>query len=171
MSKTSPLPASIEVNGDEIRRRRMALGETLTSFAAKVGISYGYLSQIERGTRRMSPPAVQGARPGARRARRAGRRAVQGGVMATPIERARHQVRDWPELTEAQAAAVRSLIVPAPRACGMTRLARDYADAYATAYRFTLRYIPPARWLLNVGLMPGTPVRATLALAARRACS
>ena len=53
----------------------------------------------------------------------------------------------------------------------MTGLARDYADAYATAYRFTLRYIPPARWLLNVGLMPGTPVRATLALAARRACA
>ena len=50
----------------------------------------------------------------------------------------------------------------------MTTLARDYADAYATAYRW-FRDTVPGGWLLSAGLIPGSPLRNTLRAVERRA--
>jgi hypothetical protein len=52
------LPPSVKVDGAAVRARRIELGETIVSFAPRVPMSVGYLSQIERGRkpRRMSPP-------------------------------------------------------------------------------------------------------------------
>jgi hypothetical protein len=50
----------------------------------------------------------------------------------------------------------------------MTRLARDYTDAYATAYRW-FRNTVPGGWLLSAGLIPGSPLRITLAAVKHRA--
>lgn len=53
----NPEPASVPVRGAEIRKRRKLKGHTLTQFAARCGITFQYLSQIERGSRpRVSPP-------------------------------------------------------------------------------------------------------------------
>lgn len=52
-----PPHSSVEVDGAAIRRARQDLGQTITSFAPQVPMSVGYLSQIERGNKRMSPPA------------------------------------------------------------------------------------------------------------------
>ncbi|MER7167277.1 helix-turn-helix transcriptional regulator [Micromonospora sp. NPDC000207] len=49
--------ASVVIDGDKLRRTRKAAGLTITQLAARLGISIGYLSQIERGTRRTVPPA------------------------------------------------------------------------------------------------------------------
>jgi transcriptional regulator with XRE-family HTH domain len=51
-----PRPASVEVNGDELRERRQLAGYTLAGFAAKCGLSLQFLSELERGTKRVSPP-------------------------------------------------------------------------------------------------------------------
>lgn len=53
----SPPHSSVEVDGAAIRRARQNLGQTITTFAPACGLSVGYLSQIERGHKRMSPPA------------------------------------------------------------------------------------------------------------------
>jgi DNA-binding XRE family transcriptional regulator len=55
--QTTDVPhANVAVDGAAIRKRRQEMGETVTSFAERVGCSFGYLSQIERGTRpRVSP--------------------------------------------------------------------------------------------------------------------
>ena len=54
------LSATITVNGDAIRQRRMALGLTLQGFAPTAQISYQYLSQLERGSRqRVTPPTFR----------------------------------------------------------------------------------------------------------------
>lgn len=52
-----PSPASVEIDGAQLRELRKLSGETLVTFAPKCGIGYQYLSQIERGDRpRVSPP-------------------------------------------------------------------------------------------------------------------
>jgi transcriptional regulator with XRE-family HTH domain len=57
VQKTDVPSSNVEVDGIAIRERRKDLGETLTSFAAKAGISFGYLGQIERCERvSISPP-------------------------------------------------------------------------------------------------------------------
>jgi len=38
----------------------------------------------------------------------------------------------------------------------MKRLARDYVIAYADCYRWLYRVCPPWRWLLSLGLWPGS---------------
>lgn len=48
--------ASVEIDGVELRRLRKAAGLTITQLAARLGITIGYLSMIERGTRRTVPP-------------------------------------------------------------------------------------------------------------------
>ena len=54
---TSPQPASVEVDGDQLRTLRKLRGETLETFAERCGITFQYLSQIERGNRpNVSPP-------------------------------------------------------------------------------------------------------------------
>lgn len=59
MTNTSPmvLPSGVEVDGNAIRELRKQLGFTITGLAPRVPMSIGYLSQIERGTRKVvSPP-------------------------------------------------------------------------------------------------------------------
>lgn len=57
---TKPLSPNVPVDGDAVRARRIELGETIVSFAPKIPMSVGYLSQIERGRRqRVSPPRFQ----------------------------------------------------------------------------------------------------------------
>jgi transcriptional regulator with XRE-family HTH domain len=54
---TNTQPAGVEVDGNALRELRKSLGYTLVAFAPKADISFGYLSQIERGWRkRVSPP-------------------------------------------------------------------------------------------------------------------
>jgi len=57
MPKRTPvIPAGVEINGDRLRELRKLRGETLEEFAPRCGISFGYLSQIERRHRpRVSP--------------------------------------------------------------------------------------------------------------------
>jgi transcriptional regulator with XRE-family HTH domain len=47
--------ASVEVDGYKLRNLRKLQGHTLESLAAKVEISFGFLSQIERGNRNVGP--------------------------------------------------------------------------------------------------------------------
>lgn len=58
MPKQTPVvTAGVEINGDKLRELRKHRGETLEGFALRCGISFGYLSQIERRHRpRVSPP-------------------------------------------------------------------------------------------------------------------
>lgn len=49
--------ATYEVDGAEIRRRRMARGMRIADLARAAGISHSYLSRLETGRRRqMRPP-------------------------------------------------------------------------------------------------------------------
>ena len=51
-----PAPAGVEIDGAKLREMRKLRGETLEVFAARAGISFGYLSQLERHRRdRCSP--------------------------------------------------------------------------------------------------------------------
>jgi len=52
-------PAGVEVDGNALRELRKDLGYTITEFAPRVGISFGFLSQIERGHKRVSPPVFR----------------------------------------------------------------------------------------------------------------
>jgi transcriptional regulator with XRE-family HTH domain len=58
MPKRSPVVTSgVEIHGDKLRELRKQRGETLTEFALRCDISFGYLSQVERRVReRVSPP-------------------------------------------------------------------------------------------------------------------
>jgi hypothetical protein len=38
----------------------------------------------------------------------------------------------------------------------MTRRWADYRWAYATVYYWTVRHVPPVRWLFAIMIMPGT---------------
>lgn len=50
------IPTGVEINGVKLRELRKLRGETLEEFAQRCAISFGYLSQIERGHRpRVSP--------------------------------------------------------------------------------------------------------------------
>lgn len=55
-----PSPPNVLIDGDELRERRKLAGYTLVQFAEIVGITYQYVSQIERGERdgkrAVSPP-------------------------------------------------------------------------------------------------------------------
>jgi transcriptional regulator with XRE-family HTH domain len=50
--------ASVEIDGNKLRTLRKLSGETLETFAAKCGISFGFLSQVERGSRENVGPVV-----------------------------------------------------------------------------------------------------------------
>jgi len=54
----NPLPSGVAINGSRLRTERQLLGDSLSSFASRVGITFQYLSQIERGDRRRVSPAV-----------------------------------------------------------------------------------------------------------------
>lgn len=55
-TKTLKVPAGVEINGGKVRELRKQRGVNLTEFATHCGISFGYLSQIERGyTSTVSP--------------------------------------------------------------------------------------------------------------------
>lgn len=51
-----PRPAAVEVNGDKLREKRQLAGYKLVDFAEICGLSFQFLSEVERGTKRMSPP-------------------------------------------------------------------------------------------------------------------
>jgi transcriptional regulator with XRE-family HTH domain len=62
MPKAPPktTPTGVEVDGTALRELRKRLGYTVSEFAPLVPISFGYLSQIERGWRKsVSPPTFQ----------------------------------------------------------------------------------------------------------------
>jgi transcriptional regulator with XRE-family HTH domain len=46
-----PSPAGVQIAGGIVREQRKLLGDNLATFAKKAGISFQYLSQIERGDR------------------------------------------------------------------------------------------------------------------------
>lgn len=50
-STTTPAPAGVAIDGAQVRELRKLSGRTVTQLAAAVGISFQYLSMIERGTR------------------------------------------------------------------------------------------------------------------------
>lgn len=45
----------IDLDGREVRRRRRLAGVELAAFAARVGVSAGYVSHLENGIRKPSP--------------------------------------------------------------------------------------------------------------------
>lgn len=52
-----PSPAGVEIDGTKLRELRKLTGHTLIDFAPKCGVSFQFLSQIERGDKlRVSPP-------------------------------------------------------------------------------------------------------------------
>lgn len=58
-----PQPTAFQVDGAEIRTRRMQLGLTLRQCARAAGISHSYLSEIETGIKGdMRPPTYAGLR-------------------------------------------------------------------------------------------------------------
>jgi transcriptional regulator with XRE-family HTH domain len=62
MKKAAPTrtPLGVAVDGDAVRNARKRLGYTITAMAPQVGVSVGYLSQIERGHRpNVSPPTFK----------------------------------------------------------------------------------------------------------------
>jgi transcriptional regulator with XRE-family HTH domain len=56
--RMEPNPPGIQIDGSELRRRRQLHGENLKAFAERCDITFQYLSQIERGTRRAVSPGV-----------------------------------------------------------------------------------------------------------------
>jgi transcriptional regulator with XRE-family HTH domain len=59
-NRAPAVTAGVEVNGDKLRELRKHRGENLEEFAARCGISFGYLSQIERRTRPRVSPTIFG---------------------------------------------------------------------------------------------------------------
>lgn len=51
-------PPGVAVAGGELRRLRKLSGDNLEAFAAKVGVSLQYVSQIELGVRKSVSPRV-----------------------------------------------------------------------------------------------------------------
>lgn len=50
-------PATVDIDGAKLRELRKFNGDSLSTFAARAGITFQYLSQLELGTRRrVSPP-------------------------------------------------------------------------------------------------------------------
>ena len=57
MAYRKPLvPSGVEIDGPRLRELRKQRGETLQAFADRCGISFGYLGQVERSARLVSPP-------------------------------------------------------------------------------------------------------------------
>lgn len=56
----SDQPFGVEVDGERLRHLRKLAGHNLVTFAQKIEISWGYLSQIERGRRKNVSPEVFG---------------------------------------------------------------------------------------------------------------
>lgn len=58
MPRPKPIaPSGVEVHCEKLREMRKQRGEGLEEFATRAGISFGYLSAIERGRRpTVSPP-------------------------------------------------------------------------------------------------------------------
>lgn len=54
----SDQPSGLAVDGEGLRRLRKMAGYNLVTFAAEIDISWGYLSQIERGHRQNVSPQV-----------------------------------------------------------------------------------------------------------------
>jgi transcriptional regulator with XRE-family HTH domain len=53
----NPSPSGVEIDGERMRELRKLKGLTGIAFAAQVGVTGAYVSQIERGVRpRVSPP-------------------------------------------------------------------------------------------------------------------
>ena len=50
-STTTPAPASVAIDGAQVRELRKLSGKTVKQLAKHVDISFQYLSAIERGTR------------------------------------------------------------------------------------------------------------------------
>lgn len=51
------IPPTVEIDGAKLRELRVRTGENLKAFAARAGITFQYLSQLELGVRRqVSPP-------------------------------------------------------------------------------------------------------------------
>lgn len=51
-----PAPAGVAIDGAKVRELRQLAGHSITAFAPKCGVSFQYVSQIERGDRpRVSP--------------------------------------------------------------------------------------------------------------------
>jgi transcriptional regulator with XRE-family HTH domain len=58
-----PQPTAFQVDGAEIRKRRMEVGLTLRQCAKAAGIAHSYLSEIETGLKGdMRPPTYAGLR-------------------------------------------------------------------------------------------------------------
>lgn len=51
-------PAGVAINGHRVRDLRKLAGHNLVAFAPKAGITFQYLSQIERGVRKSVSPEV-----------------------------------------------------------------------------------------------------------------
>jgi transcriptional regulator with XRE-family HTH domain len=51
MTTPNPSPAGVEIDGAKVRKARKLRGQNLISFAPLCGITFQYLSQIERGER------------------------------------------------------------------------------------------------------------------------
>jgi transcriptional regulator with XRE-family HTH domain len=52
-----PSPAGVEIDGAKLRTLRKLAGHNLIHFAPQCGVSFQFLSQIERGDKlRVSPP-------------------------------------------------------------------------------------------------------------------
>ncbi len=56
--RTGTLPPSYEIDGSKLRAIRMKNGETLKPFADRVGISAGFLSQLELGNKPCVKPST-----------------------------------------------------------------------------------------------------------------
>lgn len=56
MTTSNPSPAGIAIDGAKVRKARMLRGHNLKDFAPQCGISFTYLSQLERGDRRTVSP-------------------------------------------------------------------------------------------------------------------
>ncbi|MEC3977871.1 helix-turn-helix domain-containing protein [Amycolatopsis sp. H20-H5] len=51
-------PAGVRIAGTRLRQLRKLTGSNLKTFAAQIGCSFQYLSQLERGTRKHVGPAL-----------------------------------------------------------------------------------------------------------------
>lgn len=56
MTQHNPEPAGVAIDGAKVRQARKLRGKSLVAFAPSCGITFQYLSQIERGDRRTVSP-------------------------------------------------------------------------------------------------------------------
>lgn len=53
---SNPGPPGVDINGALLRELRQLSGDTLKAFAPKCGIGFKFLSEVELGKKRVSPP-------------------------------------------------------------------------------------------------------------------